>query len=86
MKKNNVLILNGSPKINNITSQSLTLFMENELNKKGVETKTIRVSTCIAGEQEVMEVMQCIRKADLLFLISPLYIDSLPYNFNVSPK
>lgn len=80
MKKNNVLILNGSPKINNSTSQSLTLFMENELNKKGVETKTRRVSTCIAGEQEIMEVMQCIRKADLLFLISPLYIDSLPYN------
>jgi len=80
MKKNNVLILNGSPKINNSSSKSLAEFMENELNKKGVDPKIRRVSTCIASEQGVVELMECIREADLLFLISPLYVDSLPYN------
>lgn len=76
----NVLILNGSPKTNNSTSGSLAKFIENELKRKGVKTKTRRVSTCTAGERGIVELMEYIRKANLIFLISPLYIDSLPYN------
>ncbi len=80
MKNQNILILNGSPKIKNSTSRSLAEFMENGLIKKGVKVQTRRVSTCTTGEEEIMELMECIRIADVLFFISPLYTDSLPYN------
>ena len=80
MKLKNAILLNGSPKINRSTSEALSDFMANRFVEEALEIHQARISSHLKSEEEIEGLVQHIKVSDLICLISPLYVDSLPYN------
>lgn len=80
MKLKNAILLNGSPKINRSTSEALSDFMANRFVEEGLEIRQARISSHLKSEEKTERLVQHIKVSDLICLISPLYVDSLPYN------
>ena len=79
---NKVLLLVGSPKPKDSTSESLGSYLlerivENSVEGE-VETETIRIHTQLRSEEKIEDILSKIDGSDLLLLAFPLYIDSLP--------
>lgn len=74
----NALILVGSPRLKKSTSARLAAVLEENLQNQGVEVSTAYSRKAFASPRNTEELLARIEASDLLVLISPLYVDSLP--------
>jgi hypothetical protein len=72
------LLLVGSPKPGASTSESLGVYLLEELEKRGVETQTLHVTKAVRSDETREELRAAASAADLIVLSFPLYVDSLP--------
>jgi hypothetical protein len=72
------LLLVGSPKPDASSSESLGVYLMEELEKRGVTTQTLHVAKAVRNEESVEELRAAATSADLIVLSFPLYVDSLP--------
>jgi hypothetical protein len=79
-KTERILILSGSPKKDKSTTHSISEFLQNEFYKKGISSEIAIVSSYLKDEIQIKELIALVDSCNILFIISPLYIDSLPYN------
>lgn len=71
------LILIGSPKVRS-TSSSIGDELAARLQEKGWETGMLRILPAVNSGKKWQELIDTMDKADLIILICPLYVDSLP--------
>ena len=78
-----VILLVGSPKAKNSTSESLGSYLLDQIVESGVgdkiETETIRIHSYLRSEEKIQDILSKVYEAELLLLAFPLYIDSLPW-------
>jgi multimeric flavodoxin WrbA len=74
----NALILIGSPRLKKSTSARLAAVLEEHLEKQGLKVARLYSRKVFASPQNTKELLAQIDTSDLLVLISPLYVDSLP--------
>jgi NAD(P)H-dependent FMN reductase len=72
------LLLVGSPKPGESTSESLGAYLLDDLEKRGVKTQTLHVSKAVRNEESIAGLHAAVAAADLVVLSFPLYVDSLP--------
>ena len=72
------LLLVGSPRTRNSTSNSLGGYMYEQLVARGVEIETVYLHTVVRSPKKMRELLDAVAAADLVTLAFPLYVDSLP--------
>ena len=71
---NQIVAINGSPKVKESASALLIDHIEHILETKG----TVYQATKLILQEDISEVLSDILKADTLLIVFPLYVDSLP--------
>jgi hypothetical protein len=74
-----ILLLNGSPKATGGTSWSMGDYLLDGLRERGCLTEALRIKQALASEAGVKTLLSKTAASDTLILVSPLYIDTLPY-------
>jgi hypothetical protein len=72
------LLLVGSPKPGDSTSESLGSYLLKELEKRGVATETLRVTKAVRTAEATEGLLAAVASADLIVFSFPLYVDCLP--------
>ncbi len=98
MNKNleKVFILIGSPKGKKSASNNITSYIEKEFNKRGIKAQKEYIVN-YKDPETLQELMERVNQNDILVIVAPLYIDSIPaitinfmekyYNYrNANPK
>lgn len=76
-KPNNALLLVGSPRGANSSSNSLGTFLLGKLQNKGIATKTVYLSQSLNSDKGQSAMLELVDQSDLIILAFPLYVDSL---------
>ncbi len=74
-----LLLLIGSPKPSDSTSESLGNYLIQQMSARNCETKTLFIRPAISTDERREVFLSATDKADIIILASPLYVDSLPY-------
>jgi len=74
----NALLLIGSPKPKESSSESLGAYLLEELETRGVKTRAIKLVTALHSPEATEELFAAVAASDLIVLSFPLYVDSLP--------
>ena len=72
------LLLVGSPRTRNSTSNALGAYLLEQLAARGVETNTINVYTSLSSPEKMRLLLEKLDSSDLAVLAFPLYVDNLP--------
>jgi Predicted flavoprotein len=72
------VLLVGSPRTKKSTSASLGGYLFEQLEARGIETRTIQDYTSLYLQERMNAMYEAIDNADLVVLAFPLYVDSLP--------
>ena len=72
------LLLIGSPRGKQSTSQSLGGYLFEHLNARGIQTETIQLYPALGSQERIRTLLAAIDAPDLIVLAFPLYVDSLP--------
>jgi hypothetical protein len=72
------LLLVGSPKPGQSTSESLGAYLFEALAKDGIKTQTLQVTKAMRSDESRDELISAATSSDLVVLSFPLYVDSLP--------
>ncbi|HZL64754.1 MAG TPA: NAD(P)H-dependent oxidoreductase [Thermoleophilia bacterium] len=72
------LLLIGSPKSKESSSESLGTYLFEELAARGVRTQTIKLVKALHSAEATEELRAAVAASDLIVLSFPLYVDSLP--------
>jgi len=72
------LLLGGSPKPEKSSSESLLVYLGEQLEKQGAQTETVRLIKAVRSEEATAELVAALAAADLVVLSFPLYWDALP--------
>jgi multimeric flavodoxin WrbA len=72
------VLLVGSPRTKKSTSASLSGYLFEQLEARGVQTQTIQIYTSINSQERMQAIYEAIDNTDLIVLAFPLYVDSLP--------
>jgi hypothetical protein len=78
MSKQNLVLLNGSPKGRGGTSGSIGDYILSKMTQEGISKETIHVGKSIRNEEKWNKVVESVKNADTIILSFPLYWDSLP--------
>ncbi len=70
------LLLIGSPKVKNSTSEALGNYLLEGLHKKGCICETLSIVSMLKNKEH--ELLDRVQDTDILIISFPLYIDSLP--------
>lgn len=70
------LLLLGSPKVKNSTSESLGIFLLEGLNKRGYTVDKIQANSALKRDSK--ELLEKVNDTDILIISFPLYVDCLP--------
>ncbi len=73
-----VLLLVGSPKASQSSSDSLGTYLMEQMASKGLETEKIRIHPSVRSEEGLEKLFAACDSADILILTFPLYVDCLP--------
>lgn len=73
-----VLLLIGSPKKSNSSSDSLGSYLINKLSVEGFATDKINILSYLKTESGIENFLKAVNSSDILILSFPLYVDSLP--------
>ncbi len=74
-----VVLLNGSPKPGGGTSGVLGEYLLGKLRESGLETEALSAARAIRSAGEMEKLLAALASSDLMVLVSPVYVDSLPY-------
>ncbi|MBE0448997.1 MAG: hypothetical protein IBX64_13065 [Actinobacteria bacterium] len=74
-----VLLLIGSPKSSKSTSESLSNYLIDQLQTRGLSTEKIHIGKSLRNSEGLSSLLLALDGADTVVLASPLYVDSLPY-------
>lgn len=77
-----VAVLIGSPKAGKSTSESLSNYLIEQLVSRGawgIHSEKIHISKSLRSTESRDNLLLAIDEADVVVLVSPLYVDSLPY-------
>jgi hypothetical protein len=74
----NALLLIGSPKPKESSSESLGAYLFEELETRGVKTQTIKLVKALHSAEATEALLAAVAASDLIVLSFPLYVDSLP--------
>ena len=72
------LLLVGSPKPGESSSESLGAYLFESLEKYDVSTQTLHVTKAVRSDEAVEELLAAVASADIVVLSFPLYVDCLP--------
>jgi len=72
------LILNGSGKPRGSNSGAFAAYLAKRMIDRGLETETVAVPWAIRKTPSAETLLEAAAKADILALVTPLYVDSLP--------
>lgn len=72
------LLLVGSPKGNQSTSQTLGTYLLGKLADGSFETQTAHIQTLMHSAEGQLALLELVKASDLVVLAFPLYVDSLP--------
>ena len=72
------LLLIGSPKPKESSSESLGTYLFEELAARGMKTQTVKLVTALRDPEATAELRAAVAASDLIVLSFPLYVDSLP--------
>ena len=78
MKKRDVLLLVGSPRGKNSASLSLGDYLVQQLKKSGLPATTAFIYPAAQSRQRSMELAARMKRAAIVILSFPLYVDQLP--------
>jgi hypothetical protein len=78
MEVGRAVLLVGSPKTRNSTSNSLGGYLYDQLAERGIEVETVYLHTVVRSPSRMRELLDAVEAADLVTLAFPLYVDSLP--------
>lgn len=73
-----VLLLVGSPRGRNSTSESLGTYLLDRLREKGLKTETVRLSPLLKSDEGKQNLLAVVDGSDIIILVCPLYVDSSP--------
>ncbi len=74
------LLIVGSPKINEVSSSSiLGTYVLDRLAEQGWETESLTLRASLNRPDGEAQLVSAVGRAGLVLLVSPLYVDSLPY-------
>ncbi|SDY80163.1 NAD(P)H-dependent FMN reductase [Proteiniborus ethanoligenes] len=76
LKEKKALLLIGSPKVKNSTSESLGGYLLEGLIKVGYTSERLHIRSILKSNVE--ELFSGVNAADIIIISSPLYVDSLP--------
>ena len=76
-KPKTALLLVGSPKGSNSTSNSLGTYLLDKLEEKGLTTRKEMINQCLCSSEKQAAMLQAVDDSDLIILAFPLYVDSL---------
>ena len=76
-KPTSAVLLVGSPKGPNSTSNSLGTFLLDKLQEKGMATQKIYLCQNLGSEEKKANLLRLVDKSDLIILAFPLYVDCL---------
>jgi multimeric flavodoxin WrbA len=72
------LLLVGSPKARKSTSNSLGQYLFDQLKAQSMQTETVYLHTTVRSHEKMKGLMDALDAADLVTLVFPVYVDSLP--------
>ena len=72
------LLLIGSPKPKESSSESLGAYLFEELAARGVKTQAVNVVKALRSDEATAALRAAVAASDLIVLSFPLYVDSLP--------
>ncbi len=78
VKEKRALLLVGSPRGTDSTSESLGSYLLSGIKGRGFETETLFLDTLTRTEKGTTEILEEVEVSDLIVLSYPLYIDTLP--------
>lgn len=73
------LLLIGSPKVSESTSESFGRYLLDKMRERGVVTEAARISSALKSDDGCKSLISATDDADIIILAFPLYVDSLPY-------
>ncbi len=73
-----VLLLVGSPRGANSTSESLGTYLLERLAEKGLQTEKVRIYPALKTDDGIAGLLSATDHADIIVLAFPVYVDSLP--------
>jgi len=76
-KPKTALLLVGSPKGSDSTSNSLGTYLLDKLEEKGLTTRREMINQSLCSHEKQAAMLQAVDDSDLIILASPLYVDSL---------
>ena len=77
--KKRVLLLIGSPKQQNSTSESLGNYLIEKLQTQGFESESLFIHKVLKSDDRRNMLLTAINNTELIIIAFPLYIDCLPY-------
>jgi multimeric flavodoxin WrbA len=72
------LLLVGSPRTKKSTSNSLGIYLLEQLQAQGLQVDIRNIHTTLRSKERWSEVLEAVDAADLVLLAFPLYVDTLP--------
>jgi NAD(P)H-dependent FMN reductase len=77
--KKRVLLLVGSAKQNPSTSESLGVYLLEQLRTEGFTTETLFIHKVLLSDKGRRRLLEATVQADIVVIACPLYVDSVPY-------
>jgi hypothetical protein len=72
------LLLVGSPKGPQSTTEMLGTYLAGRLQDRGLQVQKIRIHYALRTEKGMQSLFEAVDRTDILILAFPLYVDSLP--------
>jgi hypothetical protein len=72
------LLLVGSPRGERSTSTSVGRYLMDSLAQKGIECETLWINRQVVSEHRMVEMLDAVKRADIVVLTAPLYDDCQP--------
>lgn len=72
------LLLVGSPKYTGSSSESLGVYLLEQLREKGAVTENLHINRVLKRPDGEKELLEAVNNCDIFILSFPLYVDSLP--------
>ncbi len=80
MKDKKAVILCGSPKPGISTSEVFSEFIKDKFSAHSIPSKILKLRSYIKREDKIMEMVTTVSESDIIFILSPLYVDSISYD------
>lgn len=78
LKEKTALLLVGSPKKSNSSSDSIGSYLLDKLSENEYSTKKLNTLSSLSDNADIETLLEAVNSSELIILTFPLYVDSLP--------